>query len=337
MKIRRTSSVLVLALAGIVLSGCWGEKDEVPPGWKHLVKTKGQYYPIPAEWLSTEEARITHDLVLPDSIPKPVPFDFDAADGPWFWPKSDRDVARAYFRHLCKTEAGEWILETHKDVEGFYFARPVGQLTERYVSDLYKVEAPFVEYEFTWMGDRTSDRAGYFVNPPFRNYSYMEEPKRKTEWQSQIREKYVLLHAPPSHWEIDDGGRVKGYELAGKVEFEGIEYPSSKYAFTWRGITRPRDRELRIAGGELIIYERESKRVIAVSRTFQLGALTRGHPTIALWVQSPACREGIWPSDLFMAEFVLRTLREKPIVVSSQNKGTYLWQPPRSKSFMNFH
>jgi hypothetical protein len=42
----------------------------------------------------------------------------------------------------------------------------------------------------------------------------------------------------------------------------------SRYGFTWRGIPRPHDRELGIAGGELIILDLNSQEVVAVRRGF---------------------------------------------------------------------
>lgn len=337
MKIRRTSSVVLIALAGIVLSGCWESREEEPAGWKQLVRTKGQYYPVPAQWLATEEARIAHDLVLPDSIPKPVPFDFDKADGPWFWPKGEREVAHAYFDHLCRTEAGEWILESPKDVDGYYVARPPRELTEREASHRYNMEAPFVEKDFTWIGSYSADSTSFFANPPYRNYQFVEEPRGQFKWQQHVEERYVRIYSSKSIWEIDDHGNVKSIQPMPVTEVVGIDHPTTRFAFTWRGITRPLDRRYRIAGGELIVYERESRKVIAVSRTFQLGRLVRKNPTVAFWIQSPACREGIWPGDLFVPEFIKRVLQERPIAVYSQNKGNYLWQPRRSKKYMNFH
>lgn len=148
MKMRRLVGVAALVAAGIVLADYWIAYNRQPAGsWGEMVRTKGQYYPIPALWIQSPEGRIAHDLVLPPGVPAPVPFDFDAADGPWFWPKSDWEVSKAYFNHLCKTEAGEWIFEKKTDVEGLYFARPMGQPSSAYLSNLYAVEAPFVEKE----------------------------------------------------------------------------------------------------------------------------------------------------------------------------------------------
>lgn len=336
MKIRRLVGVAAVVVAGIVLADYWTDYNRQPVrGWGKLVRTKGQHYPIPARWIRTPEGLIAHDLVLPPEVPKPVPFDFDAADGPWFWPKSDWEVAKAYFNHLCSTEAGEWIFEKKTDVEGLYFARPVGAIRNSYLSNLYAVEAPFVEKEFHLIGDRLDSRGGEFVQPPFRNYFYVEEPRRKTEWQSGITEPYIRVFGYTTKWKLWKDQQVQDVEVQTPMQVRGVDAPVSQYALTWRGISRPLDREYRIAGGELLIYERESKRVIAVSRTFQLGKVSKSKIEISSWFQSPACRQGVWPGDIFMIEFARRVLKDKPLTLNSQDKGTYLWRLQPSMNFMN--
>ncbi|MCC2637534.1 MAG: exported protein of unknown function [Moraxellaceae bacterium] len=336
MKIRRLVGVAALLAAGIVLANFWTDHNRQPEGsWGKMVRTKGQHYPIPARWISTPEGRIAHDLVLPPEVPRPVPFDFDAADGPWFWPKSDWEVAKAYFNHLCSTEAGEWIFEKKADVEGLYFARPLGTVTNAYLSNIYAVEAPFVEKEFHLMGDDLDGRGGEFIQPPFRNYSFVEEPRRQTEWQADIMQPYIRFFGYSATWKLWKDWQVQDVEVVTPIRVRGIIEPSAEYALTWRGVSRPLDREYRIAGGELIVYERVSRKVIAISRTFQLGKTSGSKASISSWFQSPACRQGVWPGDIFMTEFARRVLQDRPLTINSQDKGTYLWRFQQSRNFMN--
>lgn len=338
MKISRLVGVASVLFIGIVLADYLMDYYRQPVGgWAKLVRTKGQHYPVPAEWIQSPEGRIAHDLVLPAGVPGPVPFDFDAADGYWFWPKGDWEVAKAYFEHLCRTEAGEWIFEKHTDVEGFYFARPMGQPSNAYLSNLYAVEAPFVEKEFHLMGDDLKGRGGEFIQPPFRNYFYVEEPRRTTDWQSGIEEPYIRIFGYSATWKLWKDLQVQDVEVKTPMQVRGIKEPASRYALTWRGVSRPLDREYRIAGGELLIYERASNKVIAVSRTFQLGKVSSSPIYISSWFQSPACRQGIWPGDMFMSEFARRVLQDRPITINSQDKGTYLWRFQQSRSYMNSH
>ena len=44
--------------------------------------------------------------------------------------------------------------------------------------------------------------------------------------------------------------------------------PESRFGFLWRGINRPNDRELGIAGGELIVLELATFKVLGVKRGF---------------------------------------------------------------------
>lgn len=336
MKIRRLVGVASVLLAGIVLARNLMIHYEKPvSGWKQLVQAKGQYYPVPAEWIRTPEGRIAHDLVLPPGVPAPVPFDFDEADGYWFWPKGNREVAKAYFEHLCRTEAGEWIFEKQTDVEGLYFARPIGRPTNAYLRNLFAVEAPFVEKEFQLMGESLNSRGREFVNQPFRNYFYIEEPRREVAWQSGITNQYIRIFGFTATWNLWKGELVRNLEEKTPMQVKGIVSPTSRYALTWRGISRPMDREYRIAGGELIVYERESRKVLAVSRTFQLGRRSKSPLQISSWFQSPACRQGVWPGPLFISDFAGRVLQERPVVIHSQDKGTYSWRLQPSKNYMN--
>lgn len=311
MNIRTLLGVSAVVLAGIVMTRYDGWDVEVPPAWKTLVRTKGQYYPIPAYWISTPEGRIAHDLVLPDAVPKPVPFDFDKADGPWFWHKSKWEVAKAYFKHLCSTEAGEWVFERPKDVEGVYFARPRNAPSDKFLGDVYGPEAPFVEKEFQLMGEGLRARGGQFVSPPFRNFSFVEEPRRSVKWQFEIEQPYIRVFGYTTIRVRDSFSPVTYFDELTPMQVRGIDVPTAKYAYSWRGIVRTRDREHQIAGSELIIYERNSKRIIAVSRNFQLTQRNNANGRTATWLNSPYCNQGRGPVGMFLSEFPQAVLMER--------------------------
>lgn len=298
----------------LVLARSWGSgaEEQLPEAWRRLVQTEGQFYPIPEAWLSTPEGKIAHSLKLPDSLPKPVPFDFDEADGPWYWPKKDREVAVAYFRHLCRTEAGEWTFRKVGKVDGLYFARPKGDLSDDYLGNVYGPEAPWVEREFQLMGEGPRWRGGQFVSPPFRQYQFVEEPRRDVKWQADIDEPYVRLFGLTTGVFVKPGQRVERLNEVTPMQAIGIPAPTAKYSYTWRGVTRPRDREFRIAGGELIIFDRFTQEVVSVSRSFQL---TRSHPRRpfgATWLISPVCREGIDIREgLYLSAYAQRVLPDR--------------------------
>ncbi len=303
---------LFLAFSGAVLStGCSnGNPGDIPESWKQLVKAEGQYFPIPESWISTPEGAIAHSIRLPDSVPKPVPFDFEKAEGPIYWPNKRSEVELAYFDHLCKTEAGEWTFRIANDVEGLYFARPINGPGDDYLGDLYAPEAPWVESAFQLFGDTPKDRGWQFVSPPLYNYTYVEEPKRDTEWQEDIVEPYIRLFGYTTAIFAMPGHVVEARNELTPMQVIGIEKPTARYAYTWRGITRPRDRELHIAGGELIIYDRTTYEVLSVSRTFQLTGRNRRRPYGATWLVSPVCREGIDArGGRYISEYAQRILQ----------------------------
>ena len=53
-----------------------------------------------------------------------------------------------------------------------------------------------------------------------------------------------------------------------KMIEERVKELKSRYGFTWRGITRPHDRGLGIAGGELIVLDFQTNEVLAVRRGY---------------------------------------------------------------------
>lgn len=52
----------------------------------------------------------------------------------------------------------------------------------------------------------------------------------------------------------------------------GIPALTARYGYTWRGIRRARDREHGIAGGEPLIYDLQTKEVLAVRRQFLIAS-----------------------------------------------------------------
>jgi hypothetical protein len=64
---------------------------------------------------------------------------------------------------------------------------------------------------------------------------------------------------------------------------------SSRYGFTWRGIKRPHDRKLGIAGGELIVIDLETNEVLGVRRGFTRTGYARSAPDGINWEFSGAC------------------------------------------------
>lgn len=111
------TALLIAALLGACATGnCANASDYTPVKWTRFVQVEGQSEPIPEQWLQDPEAKIAHSLKLPDSVPKPVPFDFSKAYRKSWLPGTPKQSVQ-YFNHLCSTEAGEWIFRKEQNVE----------------------------------------------------------------------------------------------------------------------------------------------------------------------------------------------------------------------------
>ena len=91
----RCVGVASLFLAPLVAAAQPAPVEAPAPPWKEFVKTDGHANEIPVGWVATEEGKFAHSIVLPDSVPKTVPFDFTAARLRALKPGS-KSVARQY-------------------------------------------------------------------------------------------------------------------------------------------------------------------------------------------------------------------------------------------------
>ena len=187
-------ALAALALAALAQKYGVGQRNKEPQvHWEHFVPVAGQPLPVPQQWLQDSEAKIAHSLKLPDSVPKPVPFDFSKAHRKSWLPGTPKQSVQ-YFNHLCSTEAGEWIFRKVQNVEGFYFARPQGEPTTDTMTDPYGPEMPWIQRFFLLRGDyEPLDQARWLIQPPLYNYRFVEQPRRNTKWQDGIKEPYVRL------------------------------------------------------------------------------------------------------------------------------------------------
>lgn len=228
------------------------------------------------DWQATPEGRFAHSI----KIPNPVPEDSGYR---WWMRPSD------YFRHLCAKEAGEFIFKTVENVEGIMQLRPreTGIVDADSVSSkyrhLYAMEDPYGH----WDGE--VDEPAYDLVRPNR-YEFFELPAgsiRLPEWKQRFRHSSQREESRPE----DAVERHFGY--TGEMNSMRKEFDANRrarYGFTWRGIKRPHDREMGIAGGELIVLDLETNEVLAVRRGY---ALYRGQ-----WEFTPVCPkygyEGGW-------------------------------------------
>ncbi|MES2243539.1 MAG: hypothetical protein V4639_11740 [Pseudomonadota bacterium] len=285
-KIAAVSVVLVFSIAATAATAA---NPYVPTKWTKFVKVEGQREPVPEQWLQDAEARIAYSLKLPDAVPNAVPFDFRSAS--WrAWIPGKPTVGVQYFNHLCSTEAGEWIFRKEQNVEGLYFARPQNEPTTDVMTDPYGPEMPWIQRIFMVSGNGLKDQGAQFVNPPFYNYRFVEQPRREVDWQKGITEPYIRLFGYTTERARDQNGKLTDHrKQATAMQVSGIPTPSVRYGYTWRGLKRPQDREHGIAGGELLIYDMKTKEVLAVRRQFLIaGRNSRGEGK-AMWEVAASC------------------------------------------------
>ena len=287
------TALLIAALLGACATGnCANASDYTPVKWTRFVQVEGQSEPIPEQWLQDPEAKIAHSLKLPDSVPKPVPFDFSKAYRKSWLPGTPKQSVQ-YFNHLCSTEAGEWIFRKVQNVEGFYFARPQGEPTTDTMTDPYGPEMPWIQRFFLLRGDyEPLDQARWLIQPPLYNYRFVEQPRRNTKWQDGIKEPYVRLFGYTQEpMRRVDGSSTPYWRKKTPMQVIGIPALTARYGYTWRGIRRARDREHGIAGGELLIYDLQTKEVLAVRRQFLIASHNPRGAGKAMWEVAASCSQ----------------------------------------------
>ena len=248
----------------------------------------------PADPLATEEGRFAHSI----KIPNPVLADSDYKPGM---------TPEQYFDHLCKTEAGEFIYKTVENVDGLYLMRSRKMATDEEMQHLYALEAPYIEVhgEYDSPGE-------YFVQPHLGKYQFLEVllPQRETRSDGNKYRRYYRdehVHPGKDYQTAIDGRFVRvPYIVAEK----GTQSLNSKYGVTWRGITRPHDRELGIAGSELIVLDLETQEVLGIRRGFKRTVGVR-NLTGVWWLAGQTCPKLSKKPDHWFIREVLKPTSEK--------------------------
>lgn len=203
------------------------------------------------------------------------------------WPEAPKQSVyrsgmngKEYFEALCKAEAGEFVYRTVNNVEGIYIVRPrAWQEGNKDMKDRYAIEDPF--------GYLGADRYGYaaeeFVQPFFGKYKFLEVPNGATTRGGAITRYYRDENANPGKTtnSAKDGRLVSVPSI---VASEQTEKSQSRYGYVWRGITRPHDRELGVAGGEMLILDLKTNEVLGLRRGF-----ARSGPTHFFWLTAQSC------------------------------------------------
>ena len=267
MNSRWTRGLVLLGLAGLLIAGCAAgslSRDETPgQRFERAMKQRADYcvqYPPkpgdascdllklkPADSLATEEGRFAHSI----QIPNPVAQDSGYKPGM---------TSQEYFDHLCKSEAGEFIYKTVLNVEGVYQMRPRPSVTFE-SNHLYALEDPYG-------GPYGSNQPEiWFVGPD--RYRFFESPDLLRRQPDGLKE---FIHPSYSSMPPKDSKVARYFGHDGKKQQTmQKEYDTARksiYGYTWRGISRPHDREMGVAGSELIILDLKTSEVLGVHRGY---------------------------------------------------------------------
>jgi hypothetical protein len=274
----KSPRTFALVFALTLFIGCAAHRPpEIKSRWTNFVQVQGQPEPVPAEWVATPEGKFAHSIKTPNPLPKDSGY--------------RRGMATSeYFDHLCNAEAGEFIFRTVESVEGLYFMRPPKRPTDDELRDRFKLEAPEIERTFRLHPATPVARAQTFVNPPWAQYLFVEEP-------------------------FEGGGylRVFGYRQdVATMKVERVSKLRSEYGLIWRGITRPHDRELAIAGSEWIVVALRTGEVMAMHRNYAR-AVYDGYSKDGTWWMNALNCPNVRPANNFFSErfygFVARVLK----------------------------
>lgn len=222
----------------------------------------------PEDPLATEEGRFAHAIKLPPPHDKPK-------DVYRHWMKPAE-----YFEALCKAEAGEFIFRTVENVEGIVLLRQRTHFSDEESNHLFAAEDPY--------GGPMYVRPGLNVNTwvnPYR-YAFAETFALTQLWLpfgiGTIHESYNAK--PQQHDRVARFHYETDGQAPGDWRKTFAPKPTARYGITWRGIRREQDRELGIAGGELIVLDLETNEVIA----FRRGFTATGWNTARPWRDSPS-------------------------------------------------
>lgn len=210
--------------------------DPIDPDYKDKRKQQGTCDILtlkPYDPLATPEGRFAHSLKLPPPHDQPKNVWRDGMTG------------EEYFKALCEAEAGEWVFRKAEGVEGIMQLR-LSPRSEPSPMNIVLLEAP----------GTVSPPAESYMSflPPLGSFRYLEV----VEGQNSSVERFIYK-----------GTYRKGSILTRQhYDQQTIKNPDSRFAITWRGISRPNDREHGIVGGELLVLDKTTNEIIGFKRDF---------------------------------------------------------------------
>lgn len=218
-------------------------------------------------------------------------------------------TSKQYFDALCKAEAGEFIYQSVDNVEGVYQIRPrIAEEGNAEQQDRYVIEDPFGHGS---PPIDTSRQLGFFLTGP-KMYKSVEiavpplGPKDRAH--RSLFNPSMYFPDPPSKAIY----RLSGFDEKSFLSLKAdvSDRLRAEYGFTWRGIVRPNDRELAIAGGELVILRLRDNAVLAIRRGFLRTGFSRSRDGV-WWGNAESC-PNMKPGLFGALPFMLKVLRPSP-------------------------
>jgi len=317
--LRWTRGFMVLGMGGLLLVGpgmVGAAKDQtVGERFRKAIEREAEYCAThrikptnrrcditklkPADPLATEEGRFAHSI----KIPNPVPSDSGYKPGM---------TSQEYFDHLCKTEAGEFIFKTVENIEGLYMMRPRKEATDDELSHLYALEDPYGQV----LSESELPQDEY-IQPAMGKYEFLEMPRIIPPAQAGTTDKYKRYYRdanahPNRRFQTAINGQ--GVFVPYIVAETNVQTIKSRYGYTWRGISRPHDREFGITGGEIIVLDLQTQEVLAVRRGFLQSGWMKNLTGI-WWLTGRTCRPpGAKREHLFIKGIL------KPVTATASSK-----------------
>jgi hypothetical protein len=265
-----------------------------PRDWRHtkLVKIDSQPYPIPEEWLATPEGRFAHSIKLPTA--------YDGSKS-LYKPGMKREE---YFRLLCKEEAGDFVIRPIANVDGIARHRLPEVATDDLLRHLFASEGTGA-MGIWQMTSNWDDIADVLIQPRHGRYSFVETPAfpRSIKADGFRFRRFDRDPVNASGTAINYRPDGSTYTVPNEIVDKGLDRLSARFAFTWRGITRPNDREMGIAGAELIILDLQTNDVLAFRRIFRATTVSK---LGVWWLSAASCSAEL---ATLPTEFIYRVLQ----------------------------
>jgi hypothetical protein len=230
-----------------------------------FVKLESQPHPVPEHWLATPEGRFAHSIRLP------APHD------------RSKDIYQPgmssgqYFQALCQAESGDFVFRAIDNVEGVVRLRLPEVGTDNILRHLFATEST-PSLAIGHVQTKEDSLGEQLVQPPHGRYRFAETrvfpPPVGVKEQFYRRFFRDPARASGKTMSVrDQNGNWRSVKRI--VAAEEVTAPEARYGYTWRGVSRPHDRELGIAGGELIVLDTRTGEVLGLRRIFRLTGMSR--------------------------------------------------------------